>query len=198
MLHDQVVGLWIPAVERIGHGGRAHEVGEPNHAIAKPGERYQDDTRWETWVGSQARLRTRKACRRRKSTSEDLARLVVHIGDVGEGVAQSPEVIRIHADSVTRPDHGLASEPVGDSEARGKQSMAHVDAVVLRDGPESPDENVARRRIKVLRAGMVAGCEGIVFPSHAIGKSEFASQCCPIKSRIDSIAYRTPRPRTRH
>src|SRR6267154_3278569 len=26
---------------------------------------------------------------------------------------------------------------------------------------------------------------------------DFISQCCPIKSRIDSIAYRTPRPRTR-
>src|SRR5207249_10524662 len=45
--------------------------------------------------------------------------------------------------------------------------------------------DVCSSDLKVLRAGMVAGCEGIVFPSHAIGKSEFGSHF-PAVPRVPS------------
>src|SRR5260370_16376549 len=53
--------------------------------------------------------------------------------------------------------------------------MAHVHAVVFRHGANASDENVAGGGIEILRSGMVAGCERIVFPAHAIGEGQLGS-----------------------
>ena len=53
--------------------------------------------------------------------------------------------------------------------------MSYVNAIVPRHGSKTPDENVARRRIKELHASMVANCKGIVFPPHAVAESQLGS-----------------------
>src|SRR5207245_9909386 len=113
------------------------------------GDGYQGYPRDESREGGETRIGACEARRRRETAAKNGNSLVVRIRDVRKSVPQSPEVVRVHADSVARPNNSPAPESVSDANARGKHPVSHINAVILRHGANAANDTLHRCVSKV-------------------------------------------------